>query len=41
MKKLLLGSVLLVGVMSVASADTYTCHGYKDDKFTGYTNLFF
>jgi len=35
MKKILLGLVLLVGVMSVASADTYTCHRYKDGKSTG------
>jgi len=35
MKKLLLGSVLLVGLMSVASADKYECHRYKNGKSTG------
>ena len=35
MKKLLLGSVLLVGLMSVSSAKTYECHRYLNGKPTG------
>lgn len=40
MKKLLLGSLLLVGLMSVASAVTkYECSRYVNGKYEGKTNV--
>ena len=39
MKKLLLGSVLLVGLMSVVSAKSYECKRYENNKYAGFVKV--
>ena len=39
MKKLLLGSVLLVGLMSVTSAKSYECKRYVNGKYAGFVKV--
>ena len=39
MKKLLLGSVLLVGLMSVTSAKSYECKRYVNGKYQGWVKI--
>ena len=39
MKKLLLGSVLLIGLMSVVSAKSYECKRYVNGKYEGFLKV--
>lgn len=39
MKKLLLGLVLLIGVMSVVSAKSYECKRYENGEYAGFVKV--